>query len=117
MTETVTVTPTPGNDANGDPVSSGSPITLAVLEIEPGNAVIRYGAGGNLTDVEFTVYLPLRTRTGVDTYVATDTLVRTGDRIEVRGKHCVASVLTWQSQRSGRGGVTVLARSKSGKAA
>jgi hypothetical protein len=117
VSETVSVIPTVGNDDNGDPVAQSDPITLTPLEISPGNTAIRYGFGGDLTDVEFTLYLPLRVRTDVDTWTATDELVRTGDEIDIRGRRCVATVQVWRSQRSGRGGVAVLARSLTGKAA
>ena len=117
MTETVTVTQLSGNDSDGDPVEASEEITLTPLEIAPGNMLIKYGTGGDLTDVEFTLYLPLRTATD-EGYVDTDTLVRTGDDIEVRGRTCVALVSTWRSQRGGdRGGVTVLAQARTGKAA
>lgn len=117
MTETVTVIQLSGNDSDGDPVEPGEPLTVTPLEIAPGNMLIRYGTGGDLTDVEFTVYLPLRVP-GASGYVDTDTVVRTGDEIEVRGRRCTALVQTWRSQRGGdRGGVAVLARSRSGKAA
>ena len=117
MTETVTVTQLSGNDSDGDPIEAGEPITLTPREIAPGNMLIKYGTGGDLTDVEFTVYFPLRVNTS-DGYVDTDTLVRTGDEIEVRGRTCVALVSTWRSQRGGnRGGVAVLAQARTGKAA
>jgi hypothetical protein len=117
VTETVTVTQLVGNDSDGDPIAAEEPITLTPLEIAPGNMMIKYGTGGDLTDVEFTVYLPLRVNTG-EGYTDTDTVVRTGDDIEVRGRRCTAMVSVWRSQRGGdRGGVAVLARSRSGKAA
>lgn len=108
MRETVTVTRIDGNTSDGDPAPRGPSVDLPVLEIAPGNASIKYGEGGDLTDVQFTVYLPLR-----DEYV-----VRTGDEIVVRGKTCVAAVQVWKSQQDPRrGGVVVLCRSASGKAA
>lgn len=117
MTETVTITPTPGLDSDGNPTSQGSPVSLTPLEIAPGNVLIRYGVGGDLTDVNFTVFLPLRVRTDPTTWTEVSTLVRTGDEIEIRGQRCVASVQVWRSQRGGRGGVAVLARARTGKAA
>lgn len=116
MSETVTVTPAGGIDSNGDPAATGTPVTLTPLEIAPGNMLVRYGAGGDLTDVEFTVYLPLRIQDG-GTWTEVSTLVATGDQIEVRGRRCIAFVQVWKSQRGNRGGVAVLARSKTGKAA
>ena len=104
----VEVTPLFGNDANGDPQPAGAPVRLAVLEIAPGNAVIKYGQGGDLTDVEFSVYLPLRD----------EHKIKDGDEIVVRGRRCVATVQVWRSQRApNQGGLVVLARSRSGKAA
>lgn len=116
MTETVTVTPDGGINSDGDPVTDGTTITLTPLEVAPGNLLLRYGTGGDLTDVEFTIYLPLRINIS-GTWTDTDTLIRTGDRIEVRGRTCTAFVQVWKSQRGNRGGVAVLARSKTGKAA
>lgn len=117
MSETVTVTPMAGNDSDGDPVTPGEQVTLTPLEIAPGNMAIKYGKGGDLTDVEFTVFLPLRVSTAAG-WVDTDTLISDGNEITVRGRRCVALVEVWRSQRgSGRGGVVVLARSRTGKAA
>jgi len=109
MSEVVTVTPTAiGNDTNGDPLPQGKPVTLYPYEIEPGNATIKPGQGGELTDVEFTVYLP----------ISDEAKIKNGDEIMVRGRRCIAIVQVWKSQRApGMGGVVVLARSKSGKAA
>jgi len=117
VTELVVITPKSGNDSDGDPVEQGDPVTLVPWEVAPGNLLMRYGAGGDFTDVEFTVYLPHRSRMGINTYTETMSLVHNGDQIEVRGKRCVAWVQLWQSSRTLRGGVVVLARSKSGKAA
>ena len=117
MSETVTITPTVGNDSGGDPVAQDSDITLTPLEIEPGNMLRKYGRGGDLTDVEFTVYLPLRVRTA-DGWAGIETLIHDGDEITVRGRRCTALVEIWRSGRgSARGGAAVLARSRSGKAA
>ncbi len=117
MTETVTITPLSGNDSDGDPVTPGTAVTLTPLEIAPGNMLIKYGTGGDLTDVEFTVYLPLRVPTATG-WADVDTVVRDGDEIEVRGRRCTALVEVWRSQRgTNRGGAAVLARSRSGKAA
>lgn len=112
MSETVTVTPM-GMDANGDPVI-GDPVVLSAWEITPGNGLVSFGSGGDLTDVEFTVYLPLRVQSG-GSWVDTATLIDDGDELTVRGRNCVATVQVWRS--GGRGGVAVLARSRSGKAA
>lgn len=117
MTETVTITTPAGNDSDGDPLTADEPITITPLEIAPGNMVRRYGAGGDLTDVEFTVYLPLRVRTE-DGFTPVEDLVHDGDEITVRGRRCTALLQIWRSQRgSTRGGAVVLARSRTGKAA
>jgi len=118
VTEPVTITTTVGNDSNGDPVAQTQSITLTPLEIAPGNMLRKYGTGGDLTDVEFTVYFPLRVRTAIDTYNHINDVIRNGDEIVVRGKTCTAMVELWQSGRGGsRGGVAVLARSRTGKKA
>ena len=116
MKETVTITPTVGNDDNGDPVAPGAPITLTPLEIAPGNMVRRYGKGGDLTDVEFTVYFPLRIRTANNTFTPVDEVIHDGDVITVRGRTCSVLLEVWRSGGY-RGGAAVLARSRSGKAA
>ena len=116
MKETVTVTPTVGNDSDGDPVAQGAPITLTPQEIAPGNMLRKYGKGGDLTDVEFTVYLPLRIRTEADTYLPVDEVIHDGDEITVRGRVCVVLLEVWRTGGY-RGGAAVLARSRSGKAA
>ena len=117
MSETVTVTAPAGLDDNGDPLTAGDPITLTPLEIAPGNVLIRWGVGGDLTDVTFTVFLPLRVRTDPDTWTETAELVHTGDDIEIREQKFTAMVQEWRSQRGNRGGLAVLARARTGKAA
>lgn len=116
MSETVTITPTVGNDSDGDPVAPGAPITITPLKVAPGNMLVKYGKGGDLTDVEFTVYLPLRVRTDIDTLTPVDEVIHDGDEIVVRGRTCVALVEVWRPGGY-RGGAAVLARSRSGKAA
>jgi hypothetical protein len=118
VSESVTVIPARlGNDANGDPYPQGAPVALSPLEIAPGNALLRYGIGGDLIDVAFTVFFPLRVQTKAG-YADAETVIRNGDEIVVRGRKCLAAVEVWRSQRSStRGGVVVLARAVSGKAA
>jgi hypothetical protein len=116
VTETVTVTPAAGIDSDGNPANTGDPVVLTPLEVAPGNLLVRHGVGGDLTGVEFTVYLPLRVRFE-GAWTSTEDLVRTGDDILVRGKQCTALVSVWRTQHGGRGGVAVLARSATGKAA
>lgn len=114
MTETVTVTPVRQWDSDGNPIGGGGPVELTPLEVAPGNTVLQYGVGGDLDDVEFTVFLPLRVRTGVDTWTETAALVPDDSTVTVRGKKCRARTQVWQSQRSHRGGVAVLCRSTTG---
>ena len=114
--QTVTVTPRFPNDTNGDPVADGDPIELTPLEIAPGNTVLRYGFGGDLDDVEFTVFFPLLVWRGAgEGYVHADELIKDGYGISVGDRNCTARVQKWQSQRSGRGGLVVLAHSATGK--
>jgi hypothetical protein len=116
MKETVTVTPTVGNDSDGDPVAQGEPIVLTPMEIAPGNMLRKYGKGGDLTDVEFTVYVPLRIRTAIDTLTPVDEVIHDGDEITVRGRTCSVLLEVWRTGGY-RGGAAILARSRSGKAA
>jgi len=105
VTETVTVTPQSGYDTDGNPVGGGSPVEVSTLGIAPGNSELRYGTGGDLDDVQFTVYLELGSPITDD------------DQITVRGKKCRARVQEWRSPRTNRGGLVVLARSTTGKGA
>ena len=115
MKETVTVIPTVDHDRHGNPVPQGPPLVVTPLEIAPGNATMRPGQGGDLTDVEFTIYLPRRIHNGSG-FSETETLVKNGYEIRVRDRSCIAMIQVWKSQQSAsRGGVVVLARSKSGK--
>lgn len=104
MAETVTVTPSGGDryDSDGNPLPGGSPVTLPTLGIAPGNSELRYGVGGDLDDVQFTVYMELGSPVADD------------DEITVRGKQCRARVQEWRSPRTNRGGLVILARSTTG---
>ena len=107
MAETVTIFPTVGNDDNGDPLPQGAPIVVTPLEIAPGNAVNKWGVGGDMQNIEFTVFLELRHERSI----------KTGDEMLVRGRRCLAAVQVWRSQQSpNQGGIAVLATSASGKA-
>jgi hypothetical protein len=123
VTETVTVTPQVKYDTDGNPVpGSADPVELTPLEVAPGNTLLSFGIGGELDDVEFTVYLPLRVRTGMDgtaaLYQDTTDLVADDCAINVRGRDCRARIQLWKSQRSAtKGGLAVLCRSATGKAA
>lgn len=117
MAETVTVTPRSGLDANNDPIADGTPFTLTPLEVAPGNTVVKYDIDGDLDDVEFTVFFPLTVfRTAEAGYERVEDLVKDGYGVRVRDRDCVARVQVWRSQRSGRGGVVVLASSPTGNA-
>lgn len=104
MTETVTVTPNAsGYDRYGNTVAGGDPVTLPTLAVEPGSTQLQPGVGGDLDDVQFTVYLDLGSP------------IQDDDAITVRGKQCTARVQEWRSPWTGRGGVVVFARSTTGK--
>jgi len=115
MPEIVTVTPGGGRDAKGNPVPAGTPFEVMALEVAPGNMLVRYGVGGDLSTVEFTVFLPLRMRAAdpVDGYVATVDRLTDAFSIEVRGRVCRGRAQVWDS--GGRGGIAVLAYSATGK--
>lgn len=123
MTETVTITEAVELDNQGNPVATaGDPVVLTPLEVAPGNTLLTFGVGGDLDDVEFTVYLSLKTRMQVDVdewaWIDTTTLVDDDKLIEVRGRTCRARVQVWKSQRSAtRGGIAVLCQSATGKSA
>jgi hypothetical protein len=124
VSETVTVTAAVELDGDGNPIVVDpvpDPVVLTPLEVAPGNTLLAYGIGGDLDDVEFTVYLPLRVRRLVDTewlWLDVTTLVDDDSLVEVRGRTCRARVQVWKSQRSAtRGGIAVLCRSTTGKSA
>lgn len=114
MSELVTITPIAGFDSNGDPLSNGAPFMLPVLEVAPGNTLQRFGVGGDLDVVDFTVFLPLRVRVA-DAFVATAAALTEDFWIEVRDRKCRGRLQEWNS--GGRGGVAVLAHSATGKSA
>ena len=116
MAETVTVTPGVGWDSDANPTTPGTPVVLTPWAVAPGNTLLVYGVGGDVDDVEFTVYLPLRTRVetspGLFAYAATQSLIPDESRINVRGRDCVARPQVWELR--GRGGLAVLCQSKTG---
>jgi hypothetical protein len=114
MPEFVTITPAGGLDAKGDPVTDGAPFTTMALEVAPGNTLLRFGVGGELDTVDFTVFLPLRIRVN-DEFVVTAEVLTEDFWITVRGRRCQGRAQLWES--GGRGGVAVLAHSAKGKAA
>ena len=121
MTELVTITPIGGRDSNGDPTEDGEPFDVTAIDVAPGNTMLRYGIGGDLDTVDFTVYLPLKRRVGLDTVAPPQRMViaLTGEDgagefgITVRGKQCRGRVQEWVS--GGRGAVVVLAHSGTGR--
>ena len=60
MSELVTIIPRTGLNSSGDPADDGTPFDLRALEVAPGNTAARFGVGADLSDVNFTVFLPLR---------------------------------------------------------
>lgn len=113
--ETVVVTPASGYDNDGDPIAPGSPVTLAPLEIAPGNTGQVFNDNGVLDTAEFTLYFPLRVRVAGE-WVAAESVVRDDYAIKVRDRDCWARVQVWRSQRTHRGGVVVLCKSATGEA-
>lgn len=103
MSEIVTITPRTGNDRRGDPIPPGEPFDLRAMEIAPGNTAVRFGLGADLSDVNFTVFLPLRC----------EGRVRDGYGIKVRDLDLDARVLLWKS--GGRGALLVLAHKSTGE--
>lgn len=112
MPETVTITPLGGRDSDGDPVDNGEPFEVRALEVAPGNTLRRFGIGGDLDAVDFTVFLPLRVRQD-EGYVATVDRLPKDFSIRVRGRDCLGRAQVWDS--GGRGGIAVLAHSATGK--
>lgn len=112
MAEQVTVTPIAGRSAKGDPGPAGTPFDVQALDVAPGNTMLRFGIGGDLKTVDFTVYLPLRIRIGADYFRTVEKL--TDDFwITVRGRRYNGRHQEWSS--GGRGVVAVLAHSATGK--
>lgn len=102
MTETVTVTSQSGYDSNANPIPPGGSVTLTALAVTPGVTALTLAGGGDLDDVEYTVYLELGAPIFDD------------DEILVRGKPCRARVKHWVSPWTGRGGLEVLCKSATG---
>ena len=102
MTETVVLRHSADQewDSDGNPVAPGDPVPLQAIEVAPGNELLTYGIGADLSDVAYTVYFELGTQVADD------------DELEVRGDHCLAKVALWDS--SGLGGLAVLARATTG---
>ena len=105
MSETITVTPKGSSTADGDPTSDGTPVVLRPIAIAPGNTARSFVEGGDLDQVDFTIYLRL----------SDESRISDDDEVLVRGRHCRARVRKWVSPRTGRGGLEVLATSSTGK--
>lgn len=114
MAETVTIVPNAGRNSDGDPVEPGAAFDILALEVAPGNTLQRFGVGGDLDTVDFTVFLPLRVRDG-ESYVSTSSKLGEDFFIRVRNRNCVGRAQEWVS--GGRGGIAVLAHSATGKGA
>lgn len=110
MTETVTITPQGGFDANNDPVADATPFTVTGY-VAPGNTTLKPGAEGDLDQVEFTVYLPLKIKRSYR-WVRTATALTDNFHITVRGQTCLGRAQEWD--QCGRGGVVVLATADTG---
>ncbi|MCV7358483.1 hypothetical protein [Mycolicibacterium fluoranthenivorans] len=115
MSELVTITPQAEPNTDGDPQPAGAPFDVMAMEIAPGNTVRRFGVGGDLDSVEFTVFLPLRRRIpDTQDYQATVEALTDNFRILVRDRDCAGRAQVWDA--GGRGGVVVLCHSARGKA-
>ncbi|MGA5542704.1 hypothetical protein ACPCIR_12700 [Mycobacterium sp. NPDC051198] len=115
MSETVTVTPQFGMDDHDNPLPSGAPVVLTPNYIAPGNTTLE---ASEQDTAEFTVYFGFTTyRPDTDTTVTTTDFIADDYSIRVRGRDCLARVRVWQAPRTGHGGVEVLCRSVTGKAA
>lgn len=120
MSETVTVTPQYGLDANDDPITapsgasgaSGSTgaVNLTAL-VAPGNTTVKPGADGQLDTVAFTVYLPLKVQVSGQ-WVRTSSVLTDNFTITVRGQVCLGRAKEWDL--NGRGGIEVLATALTG---
>ena len=110
MTETVTITPQAGVDDNSDPLPAATPFTMTGF-VAPGNTTTTPGNDGNLDEVTFTVYLPLKIKRSYQ-WVRTATAMTDNFTITVRGQACVGRAQEWN--QCGRGGVVVLATADTG---
>lgn len=113
MTETVTITPQAGVDDNSDPLPAEAPFTVTGY-VAPGNTTKTPGNEGNLDEVAFTVYLPLKIKRR-SSWVRTTTALTDNFTITVRGQVCVGRAQEWD--QCGRGGVVVLATADTGTSA
>ena len=110
MTETVTITPQAGVDDNDDPLPAASAFSV-VGYVAPGNSTVRYGADGDLDQVQFTVYLPLKIKLR-GAWARTMTALTDNFTITVRDQICTGRAQEWD--QCGRGGVVILASANTG---
>lgn len=118
MSEPVVITPQAGRDRKGNPLPAGVPFTLNG-RVAPGNTARTYGPGGDLEEVDFTIYFPLRARRQNPTTLEwrwedVAELLTEDFTVTLRGTTCAARVQNWND--GGRGGIVVLAKSATGKA-
>ena len=110
MTETVTITPQAGVDANDDPLPAAAAFSVAGY-VAPGNTTVRFGVDGDLDQVQFTVYLPLKIKLR-GAWARTTTALTDNFTITVRDQVCVGRAQEWD--QCGRGGVVILASANTG---
>ena len=110
MTETVTITPQGGLDANDDPIAAGTPFTLAAL-VAADDSTIAPGADGSLDRIAYTVYLPLKIK-GRTGWITTISAMTSNFTITVRGNVCVGRVK--EHRLNGVGGLEVKAIAQTG---
>lgn len=92
-----------GKDENNDTVpSTETRKPLIPWDIAPGTSAEYVALGRNGDTVEWTVFFPLRTDLTND------------DLLEIAGDEYRIRLLPWQSRRSRRGGLVVLASRKEG---
>jgi len=110
VSEILTITPQAGLDANDDPLPASTPFTLRGL-VAPTNTTVQPGADGNLDEVDFTIYLPLKIKQPSG-WTRTSALLTNNFTVTVRGQVCIGRAREWDE--GGRGGVEVLATAKAG---
>jgi len=110
VTEAVIITPQVGLDDNDDPLPGGTPVTLQAL-VAPGNTTVQPGADGDLDQIDFTVYLPLKVNRS-SRWVPTSELLTDNFTITVRGTVCTGRAKLWDEH--GRGGIEILATADTG---
>lgn len=110
MTETVTMRRRAGNDRRGNPRPAGAAFDVAALEVAPGNTLLRFGIGTNMSSIEHTAYLPLSCERQL---LDGDGVLIDDWDLTLRGKQYRGRPQVWKS--GGRGVVAVLAQSIAGE--